>query len=417
MNILLLDFKISKDVAPLALGYIKAYADKHTTKHDIKIESFYFDIHKTKTSNFNLITKTMAIVDSVKPDVVGFSCYMWNIDFIEQLSDMIKQKNPCITQIMGGPEIHPKTKHKDFLIHGHGEKAFLDIVKILDKHNNRLEEINTEELASIKNITYRGNTTGLAQQDIKLDELPNPFVEKVFNTNLKIVQIETARGCVFNCSYCNYAKIRYEQFSLEYIKEVIKTVFQEYDPKVFTILDANFNYDEKRMIEICSIIKKHNKNNAKIVVELNPMLLNAAQIKALEDCGEISAEIGLQSTDKEVNKLCKREIDLDKIKKNIGLLNQSKIKYKFDLIFGLLGDNFFKFLNSVRFVANNCIKQKFILAHQLALLSNTDFKDRTEFLPITNNSSFISSTDNQDSLDLLRTRIFTHCINQELRFI
>ena len=394
MKTLLLDFRISENVQPLALGYLKAYANK-----DITIESLPFDIHSTKTSNHNLFTKAMALIHAEQPQVIGFSCYMWNIDFIQDLSKLIKQSYDTKI-ILGGPEVSEISLNKniDFIIHGQGEVAFKALLEAIE---------NTLPVDTISNLTYwkdnKLQTTKIEEQNIELDILPNPY--KSFTTSTEVIQIETSRGCIFQCAYCNYARKKYREFSLDYIENILKNLP---DFKVLTILDANFNYNEKRMIDICNLIAKHCPNK-KLVIELNPMLITQTQIDAIQKASPyVTAEIGLQSTDKEVNNACNREINLEKIKQSIQLLNKSKIKYKLDLIFGLPKDNFFKFLSSTKFILNNT-NQNYILAHQFACLNNTDLEK--------GKSHFITKSDNQNPIDLLRHRIYTTCLNEELKHV
>ena len=164
---------------------------------------------------------------------------------------------------------------------------------------------------------------------------------------------------------------------------------------------------------------KRTKKRIRVNMELKPELVDEEVIRTLEaQPFKIFAELGLQSTDKEVLMASSRPYDLKKVKQGLHLLNSSKIIYKIDLMIGLPKDNFYKFLNSTRFLLNNAVKQKILPAHHYMVLNKTPFchdREKVIYRYEENNSSMIIKTDTQDLLDFYKTRLFVNMINEELK--
>src|SRR5699024_3481508 len=79
--------------ASLALRYLKAYCQQ-----DFDIEMMEFTI---KDTPMNIVTDIV----NMNPAVVGFSCYIWNIEETIILIDMLKKIDPKIKIVLGGPEV------------------------------------------------------------------------------------------------------------------------------------------------------------------------------------------------------------------------------------------------------------------------------------------------------------------------
>ena len=56
----------------------------------------------------NINEHSTAIVKRIiagRPDLVGFSCYIWNIEMIRELVGMVKDELPKSIIVLGGPEV------------------------------------------------------------------------------------------------------------------------------------------------------------------------------------------------------------------------------------------------------------------------------------------------------------------------
>jgi len=400
MKILIIGFNVQADVFPLGPAYLKTYAQQYHPEIEIEIKEFSFGNRYSYETNKNVELQALSYILLTKPDVVAFSSYIWSGEMVQDFAKAIKQINPNIITVIGGVEA-VKEEGIDFVIKGEGEIAFKELIDHL-KGERKLEDVH--------------NLNDAPQVSIEtLDDLPFPY-----KINLKkdydVVRLETARGCIFNCNFCHYAQPPLRYFSLDYLKENIAYLFENYTFRNLTILDANFNTDKDRMFKILDFIAEYAAKNLKVHFELRPELLDEESAKKLSTYNfKIATELGLQSTDEEVLKTANRPTNLNKVKEALSLLEKYHLNYKIDLMYGLPKDNFFKFLESMKFVILNAPTQNKVVAHHYMQLNNTTFAedDITRITP--EHSSMVIKTDTQNVLDLYKTKLFVDMINEELK--
>lgn len=396
MKILLIGFNVQEDIFPLGLSYIKEYSNKFHPEVDISIKEFAFGTRFKHDTNRTLELQAIAYILQKKPDLVAFSCYIWNHEMVKSVIRAIKKIEPNIKTAIGGVEITDKEENCDFTIIGEGEVALKEIIDHL-KGERDFKEIH--------------NLHGHECQIVEiLDEIPFPYTGKGKHIS---VRIETQRGCPYSCEYCYYAKVKCREFSIEYLEKNIKILFENYEFKHLTILDANLNTNKKRMKEVLDIISLYADKNLYVNFELKPELIDEESIKLLNSYKfRIRSELGLQSTDEEVLKECRRPFNLEKVKNGLELLNRSKVKYKIDLMYGLPKDNFFKFLTSLEFVLKHS-NQKDVPTHHFMLLNNTDFMQKKDLLRYDEkNSSMVIKTCSEDAKDFYKTKLFLDLLSK-----
>ena len=105
----------SKYIHPALSIYQLAY----NTTYPVTIKEFTIKDSIEKISNY--------IIDE-KPDLVGFSVYIWNINIVKEIIKIIKNKNVKI--LLGGPEVsfnesdYILNNNVDFVINNEGEESF-----------------------------------------------------------------------------------------------------------------------------------------------------------------------------------------------------------------------------------------------------------------------------------------------------
>lgn len=325
----------------LALHYLKTYFVKHSARSKlVGINILSFSSDEKLHSIVNQITK-------YKPDIIGFSCYVWNITNILKVARLIKEGMPGIRIVFGGAEVSPRAKELlknyrfvDVVVIGEGEETFKELVEYwLD---------NPDNIGEVKGIAYqRENRVIITDKRLpiaNLDNIPSPYLEKTIDFDLKSYQgyipTETMRGCIYKCHYCYYHKdfegIRY--FSLERVEKELKYLLEKRPAGIY-LMDATFNLNKKRAKEVLRVFIKYNKKT-KLHVELKAELLDKEMVDLLYKAKADFIEIGLQSVNKKTLRLINRIFKPPSFKKNIFLLNKKKIPYELQLIDGLPGDNY-----------------------------------------------------------------------------
>jgi radical SAM superfamily enzyme YgiQ (UPF0313 family) len=273
-------------------------------------------------------------------NIIGFSCYIWNMELILKVSQMIKQANPDVKILMGGPEVSFDGKELltqypwlDYIIAGEGEES----VKLLLKANN---DKNT--LLQIPGLSFRTEKNeifeGALEQAMVLDTLEFPYSkEGIMTIKDKIIYYETMRGCPFKCSYCLSSIGKgVRTFSLERVYKEID-FFIDLEIKQVKLVDRTFNFDIKRAKAIFKYIIKRG-GNTNFHFEMTGDLLDTEMIELLKEAkpGLIQFEIGVQSTDNKTLEAIHRKSNLDLLRENVTkILDYKNIHVHLDLIAGL----------------------------------------------------------------------------------
>ncbi|MBE7014577.1 MAG: DUF4080 domain-containing protein [Ruminococcaceae bacterium] len=271
------------------------------------------------------------------PDVIGFSCYIWNIELVKKLVSDIKEISPHITVFLGGPEVsYNKSLFKeipqiDFVIRGEGE---IPILKLLKGEDN------------ILGVCKSDNEYHFAEME-DMDNIPFCYEGELENLTNRAVYYETSRGCPFKCAFC-ISSLTKGVRTLP-----LKRVFSEIDLfsnlkiKRVKLVDRTFNFDKKRAKEIITYILSKKRETC-FHFEIGADLLDKELMDIINkaDYNTIQFEAGIQSTNYESLKLCDRTTDMVKLKDNLLYLKDSKVRIHLDLIAGLPKEDFESFKKS-----------------------------------------------------------------------
>src|SRR5690554_5751323 len=192
----------------------------------------------------------------LKPNIIGFSCYIWNIEIIKLIIPKIKAKKQNIKLILGGPEVSYDINYWfkrlpiDYLISGEGEYPFRQLLLAIK---------NNEPLDNIPQLNYRINDKIHINQNeycINLNSLPTPYriKEDIPMLPTRIQYVESSRGCPYRCSYCLASlekNVRF--FNSNYIKNELFYLMKN-GGKIFKFLDRTFNVRKDYAIDIFSFI-------------------------------------------------------------------------------------------------------------------------------------------------------------------
>jgi radical SAM superfamily enzyme YgiQ (UPF0313 family) len=320
----------------LAIRYIRSYCK-------------YFD---TEIKEYSINDNINSIISGIiyeDPDVVSFSCYIWNIEIINKICSSIKKINPKIITIFGGPEVSydsadimEKNKYIDFIIKGEGEETSYQLFSYLDGKENDINKID--------GIVYKDNGSIIENNDRELiqelDKIPFPYRDED-DLNNKIVYYESSRGCPFRCSYCLSSTIKGVRFfSIERVKCDLLWFINRNIPLV-KFVDRTFNCGKYYRDILKFIID--NKKNTRFHFEISADLLDGDTIKLLNTApkGLIQFEAGIQTTNMETLSTVDRHMDFGKLKANLdSIISKKNINVHLDLIAGLPKEDFNSFIKS-----------------------------------------------------------------------
>lgn len=365
----------------LLLGINSKYIHPNMAIRLLKVNCDY----DVSLKEFNIKDKVNDIYDYIinnNYEVIGISCYIWNIELVKELLSLLKNNN--LTIILGGPEVSYNASYYldndlcNYVIKNEGEEAFNLLLHYLNK------EINLNE---IPNLYYKGGFTFDKLVDLSKTKMAYHLLDDLNN---KIIYIETSRGCPFKCGYCMASldnKLRF--FDIEEIKsEVLKLINQ--GGRIFKFLDRTFNANKKNFLSLIDFIIKHHKENNSFQFEITGDLLDDEIIKYINQNAPKNLfrfEIGIQSTNINANKAVYRIQNNEKLFHNIKLIQDGNIiDLHLDLIAGLPYEDYASFKNTFNEVLS--LRPKELQLGFLKLLKGTKlYEEKDKYGYIFNESA------------------------------
>ena len=352
MNILLVAVNAKYIHSNLAVYSLKAYAEKQNCLcGSINIAEY--------TINQPLDQILMDLYKR-KPEILCFSCYLWNISYIEQLVCEISKVMPEIEIWLGGPEVSwnaeevlQRLPQVRGVMRGEGEETFLDLVHF---YEGAFESCG-KGLDDILGITYYKEEvreekterfiTATEERPVMADLNGIPFVyEDIEAFEHKIIYYESSRGCPFSCSYCLSSIDKCLRFrDLELVKRELQ-FFIDHDVPQVKFVDRTFNCKHDHAMEIWRYVAEHDKGVTNFHFEVAADLLNEEEIALIASMrpGLIQLEIGIQSTNMQTIREIRRTMQFEKVKRIVEQIHaKGNIHQHLDLIAGLPYEDYQRF--------------------------------------------------------------------------
>ena len=289
-----------------------------------------------------------------QPDVICFSCYIWNISFVRELVPDLKKILPQVEFWAGGPEVSYDAveflkKNPAFfgVMVGEGEETFHELA-------GYYIERKPETLSEIRGVAFRDENkdrnivhTGWREL-MDLSKVPFAYSNLTEFKN-RIIYYESSRGCPFSCSYCLSSidkKLRFRD--IELVKKELQFFIDNKVPQV-KFVDRTFNCKHDHAMEIWRYITEHDNGITNFHFEISADLLRAEELALMKTMrpGLIQLEIGVQSTNPQTIKAIRRTMDFEKLKRIVEQIHSfGNIHQHLDLIAGLPYEGYDSFYKS-----------------------------------------------------------------------
>lgn len=321
----------------LALRYLKAFCEKD------------FDV---EISEYTIKDPVMNVVSDIyqkAPDVLGFSCYIWNIEETIHIIKMIKKIRPEIIIVLGGPEVSYDTDYwmdripeVDFIVMGEGEETF---------HQLLTEISTTRKYHFVYGVAYRKEQEVIlmpGRPKLKLDDIPSPhrFKEDLPSLANRVVYFETSRGCPFSCQFClSSIEVGVRYFDMERTKADLLYLIDS-GAKLIKFVDRTFNIKRDYAMEIFEFLIQNHRGTV-FQFEITADIMRPEVLDYLAENappGTFRFEIGVQSTNDTTNDLVQRRQNFFKLSRTVSKVKNSlKIDQHLDLIAGLPEEDYNSF--------------------------------------------------------------------------
>lgn len=282
-----------------------------------------------------------------KPDVVGFSCYIWNISMVKRLVRELAKLLPEVPIWLGGPEV--SYEYGDLLdrypevtgiMTGEGEATFRDLLVFYleaaqdaEKGQKNLRALPIE----IAGTATREGFFGM-REALDMDRIPFYCGEQGEPGKNKILYYESGRGCPFRCSYCLSSIDRQVRLrSMELVKRELK-YFLDRKVKQVKFIDRTFNCNRDHALAVWRFLLENDNGVTNFHFEISADLLTGEELEVFSRMrpGLIQLEIGVQTTNPETLRAIHRHTDLERLKKTVMSVSAfHNIHQHLDLIAGL----------------------------------------------------------------------------------
>lgn len=310
-----------------ALYSLRAYVGEGLREH---VELAEYTIN-------HAFTDVLADVYKRQPDVMGISCYIWNIGMVWELTRELHKLMPKVPIWLGGPEVsYGKdifTEHPEVtgIMVGEGEETFRELLSYYVGNVER-----GEGLSEIKGLRLPSGDT-MPRELTDMSTLPFLYEDLSAFEN-RIIYYESSRGCPFRCSYCLSSidkKVRLRD--LDTVKKELQ-FFLDRKVKQVKFVDRTFNCNHAHATAIWRYISEHDNGVTNFHFEISADILNEEELELLSGMrpGLVQLEIGVQSTNPGTLEAIHRKMDVDKLEQIVARINSgNNVHQHLDLIAGL----------------------------------------------------------------------------------
>jgi len=279
---------------------------------------------------------------SIRANVICFSVNKYNISISLYIARKIKEINPNIKIIFGGPACHykdaksfiSKSKSVDYIVDSEGDILLLEILKKIKDKNH-----------IIKNTVLT---------DINQEPLPDFSGFDLGKYSIEVLPYSTTRGCYKRCEYCFDIVFwkRYRQKSAIKIFNDLKQLKDKYGIDVFIFSDSVIIGSMKNIEELCDLIMKH-KLKIKWCGQIRAQGLDEKILKKMKDAGCVTISIGVESGSQRILNIMNKDSSIEEMQRAIRAASKVGIKIQTLFMVGYPTETWKDFYKTIKFVRDN----------------------------------------------------------------
>ncbi len=397
MHILIatLHVRASTQAVPLAAGCLKACLPKELLQQTELIDLF-------PVAHTDLLCQQLL---DLNPKIIAFPLYVWNRNQILALSRLLRQRNPALILLAGGPEASADSRKViregllDGVIRGEGEVSFAELITKFNAGES------PDGAAGFLSADQDTATLPAAAICPDLSILPSPWLTKQLKLKKNCgVLWEVARGCQFNCAFCYDAKGHQgvRPFPTDRLQKELQ-LFSSQQVAQIWILDSTFNAPAERGKKLLEMLLEY-APEIHYHIEAKADFLDTGTIDLLSQLS-CSVQIGLQSAAAHILKPLHRNLFPKQMEQRLRQMTEAGITFGLDLIYGLPEDNHAGFVKSLDFTLE--LQPNQVDIFPLAVLPGTELYEKQKEFSIQAESQppyLVQSNRTYSAQDLQKSR-------------
>ena len=360
------------------------YAERHGLAAHYEI-----DILPTLAANTLGDSGLVQEILAAEPWMVGFTCYLWNIQRTLCIAERLKEARPDLQILLGGPEITADNdwvlRHDavDFAAIGEGEQTFCELLQAMRPHSG-VDPARTPIPGLFVRKNQKGSDLFLPPPRrplANLDQISSPYLTGILDAaDEKMLLLETIRGCIFKCKFCYYPKSYDSLYFLSEEKIVANLEHaRRRGAREVVLLDPTLNQRRDFPAFLKLLARCNSERQFTYFGELRAEGITADVARLLRDANFTEVEIGLQSIDPQAMELMDRKNNLRAFERGARAMLDLGIKVKVDLIIGLPGDTCDSVRRGLDYIHASGLYSE-VQVFNLAILPGTSFRQEATML-------------------------------------
>lgn len=383
---------------PVGLAYLAALL----REHNVLVSCIDAEAERM---DFSTLKKEIA---KRKPDIVGVTASTPIYHQALKVAEAVKEVNLDIKMVIGGTHVSVMSEetlrespHIDFVVHGEGEYAFLELIRALERN---------DDLSRVRGITYRigKKTVGTSAMPFiqNLDELPLPAWDCFRMDLYPDIKVVSGRGCPYDCTFCITSQTFGKTPRMRNPKKIVdelELIVEKYPSKKVTFWEPNFTYDLQRARMICrEILKRNIQVRWDCVTRVD--LVNKKILETLRKAGCESMFFGVESGEQVLLNKMRKGTTIAQIRRAFKWTKEAGINAIASFILGYPGEtretikrtaNFAKELEPTSVIFSLAVPYPgtdfFLMAKRKKLINTFDWSKYTRMVPLIETESLTSA--------------------------
>ena len=334
---------LGKKLPPLGLMYVAAALEK--AGFQVQMLDNYL-LKKSTEQVKQLVTK-------LNPEIVGITCGSATYRRCIETAKAIKQTLPNCKIVVGGwhasymPESLLDNPEIDYVVMGEGERAMIELAAHITKGGKN------HSAASIAGVAFRQNGELLKTPPkfiSNMDEIPFPARHLLpleqYDRTIEFLKakpadvMSIARGCVFNCGFCETKKLWgniCRGFSPQRVIDEVQDLVTKYGTKGIYFINDNFTLRKKETAELCELMVK-NKLDLEWVCDTRVDLVSPELLDKMKAAGCKTIWFGVELGSQRILEKINRNITLEQTENAFKLCRKKGIQIACSFMLGMPGE-------------------------------------------------------------------------------